>query len=118
MKNGVFWVVTPRGSCKNQEPHGVTTQNTPFFIIANISGCTPSSGASLGVRANSLQLIKAGRFKYKTANNESSIVSLLLTNNLWKILAIDVAMNTKIRDIREETALVFSLGLLFQRSEF
>jgi hypothetical protein len=24
MKNGVFWVVTP-------EPHGVTTQKTPFF---------------------------------------------------------------------------------------
>jgi hypothetical protein len=63
MKNGVFWVVTPCGSCKNrrfggtkigelgttqaatrrrrrqvpqkrrflQEPHGVTTQKTPFF---------------------------------------------------------------------------------------
>jgi hypothetical protein len=39
MKNGVFWVVTPYGSCKNrrpkrrflQEPHGVTTQKTPFF---------------------------------------------------------------------------------------
>jgi hypothetical protein len=26
MKNGVFWVVTP---C--EEPHGVTTQKTPFF---------------------------------------------------------------------------------------
>jgi hypothetical protein len=34
MKNGVFWVVTPCGSCKNQEPHGVTTQKTPFFIIS------------------------------------------------------------------------------------
>jgi hypothetical protein len=62
MKNGVFWVVTPCGSCKNryflrsvrrllvaacvvpsspifvtrrflQEPHGVTTQKTPFFIF-------------------------------------------------------------------------------------
>jgi hypothetical protein len=32
MKSGVFWVVTPCGSCKNQEPHGVTTQKTPFFI--------------------------------------------------------------------------------------
>jgi hypothetical protein len=54
MKNGVFWVVTPCGSSKNrrfggtwrllhqgdkvppkrrflQEPHGVTTQKTPFF---------------------------------------------------------------------------------------
>jgi hypothetical protein len=28
MKNGVFWVVTP---CGLQEPHGVTTQKTPFF---------------------------------------------------------------------------------------
>jgi hypothetical protein len=27
MKNGVFWVVTPCGS----EPHGVTTQKTPFL---------------------------------------------------------------------------------------
>jgi hypothetical protein len=31
MKNGVFWVVTPCGSCK-KEPHGVTTQKTPFFM--------------------------------------------------------------------------------------
>jgi hypothetical protein len=28
MKNGVFWVVTP---C--EEPHGVTTQKTPFFVV-------------------------------------------------------------------------------------
>jgi hypothetical protein len=27
MKNGVFWVVTP---------HGVTTQNTPFFMAGYI----------------------------------------------------------------------------------
>jgi hypothetical protein len=55
MKNGVFWVVTQCGSCnkrrfggtwrllhqgnKNpkrwflQEPHGVTTQKTPFFAV-------------------------------------------------------------------------------------
>jgi hypothetical protein len=31
MKNGVFWVLTPCGSL--QEPHGVTTQKTPFFFI-------------------------------------------------------------------------------------
>jgi hypothetical protein len=50
MKNGVFWVVRPCGSCTNrflspwwrrrqvppkhrflQEPHGVTTQKTPFL---------------------------------------------------------------------------------------
>jgi hypothetical protein len=58
MKNGVFWVVTPCGSCKNrrfggtwrlhhqgdknlctrllQEPHGVTTQKTPFFIVTAV----------------------------------------------------------------------------------
>jgi hypothetical protein len=30
MKNGVFWDVTPCGSCKNQEPHGVTSQKTSF----------------------------------------------------------------------------------------
>jgi hypothetical protein len=33
MKNGVFWDVTPCGSCKTRrEPHGVTSQKTPFFI--------------------------------------------------------------------------------------
>jgi hypothetical protein len=37
MKNGVFWVVTPCGSCKNlQEPHRVTTQKTPFFIVMSL----------------------------------------------------------------------------------
>jgi hypothetical protein len=34
LKNGVFWDVTPCGSCKDlQEPHGVTFQKTPFFIV-------------------------------------------------------------------------------------
>jgi hypothetical protein len=50
MKKGDFWDVTLCGSCKNrsfgktrrqvppkrrflQEPHGVTTQKTPFFIM-------------------------------------------------------------------------------------
>jgi hypothetical protein len=33
MKNGVFWVVTPCGSCKNRRFGGVTTQKTPFFCI-------------------------------------------------------------------------------------
>jgi hypothetical protein len=35
MKNGVFWVVMPCGSCScwfSQEPHGVTPQKTPFNI--------------------------------------------------------------------------------------
>jgi hypothetical protein len=61
LKNGVFWVVTPCGSGKNrrfggiwrllhqgdknrwtrnntslQEPHGVTTQKTPFFIVTAV----------------------------------------------------------------------------------
>jgi hypothetical protein len=37
MKNGVFWDVTPCGSCKNlQEPHGVTSQKTPFFIVTAV----------------------------------------------------------------------------------
>jgi hypothetical protein len=52
LKSGVFWAVTPCGSCKNrcfggtwrrryvppkrhflQEPHGITSQKTPFFIV-------------------------------------------------------------------------------------
>jgi hypothetical protein len=37
MKNGVFWDVMPCGSCKNlQEPHGVTSQKTPFFIVTAV----------------------------------------------------------------------------------
>jgi hypothetical protein len=39
MKNDVFWVVTPCGSCKNLEPQGVTTQKAPFDIeVLNIYG--------------------------------------------------------------------------------
>jgi hypothetical protein len=30
LKNGVFWVVTPCGSCKNR------TQKTPFFIVTAV----------------------------------------------------------------------------------
>jgi hypothetical protein len=36
VKNGVFWVVTPCGSWFLQEPHGVTTQKTPFFIVTAV----------------------------------------------------------------------------------
>jgi hypothetical protein len=37
LKNGVFWVVTPCGSCRFlQEPHGITTQKTPFFIVTAV----------------------------------------------------------------------------------
>jgi hypothetical protein len=62
MKNGAFWDVTPRGSCKNrrfggiqrlhrhscylddggakrrflQEPHGLTSEKTPFFDVCGI----------------------------------------------------------------------------------
>jgi hypothetical protein len=46
LKNGVFWVVTPCGSGKKRqvapkrrflkEPHGVTTQKTPFFIVTAV----------------------------------------------------------------------------------
>jgi hypothetical protein len=36
-KNSVFWVVTPCGSCWFlQEPHGVTTQKTPVFIVTAV----------------------------------------------------------------------------------
>jgi hypothetical protein len=53
MKNGVFWDITPCGSCRNrrfegtwrqfpskrrflQEPHGVTSQKTPFFNVISV----------------------------------------------------------------------------------
>jgi hypothetical protein len=37
-KNCVFWGVTPCGSFKNhlQEPHGVTSQKTQFFIVTAV----------------------------------------------------------------------------------
>jgi hypothetical protein len=55
MKNGVFWDVTPCDSCKNrrqvppkrrflQEPHGVTTQKTSFFMIAENRSLTEVGG--------------------------------------------------------------------------
>jgi hypothetical protein len=37
LKNGVFWDVTPCGSCGFlQEPHGVTSQKKPFFIVTAV----------------------------------------------------------------------------------
>jgi plasmid maintenance system killer protein len=37
MNNGVFGDVTPCGSCRFlQEPHGVTSQKTPFFIVTAV----------------------------------------------------------------------------------
>jgi hypothetical protein len=33
MKIGVFWDVTPSAL---QEPHGVTSQKTPFFIVTAV----------------------------------------------------------------------------------
>jgi hypothetical protein len=38
MKNAVFWKVTSYGSCSNQqEPHGVTSQKTRFFMSSCVS---------------------------------------------------------------------------------
>jgi hypothetical protein len=47
MKNDVCWDVTPCGSCKKrrllQEPHGVTSQKTQFFIgLSCFSVCLES----------------------------------------------------------------------------
>jgi hypothetical protein len=36
VKNYIFWDVTPCGSGKNQEPHGVTSQKTLFFIVTAV----------------------------------------------------------------------------------
>jgi hypothetical protein len=37
MMNSVFWDVTSCGSCNNlQEPHGVTSQKTPFFMYIHV----------------------------------------------------------------------------------
>jgi hypothetical protein len=36
-KNGIFWDVMPCGSYKFlQEPHGVTSQKMPFFIVTAV----------------------------------------------------------------------------------
>jgi hypothetical protein len=49
LKNGVFWDVIPCGSCKKlatpykilQEPHGVTSQKTPFFMFLSLFRAEP-----------------------------------------------------------------------------
>jgi hypothetical protein len=51
LKNGIFWDVTMCGSCKNwflQEPHGVTSQKMPFFMVTAVktSNLTKSTSAS------------------------------------------------------------------------
>jgi hypothetical protein len=52
MKNCVFWEVTPCGSCKNthflQEPHGVTSQKTPFFNVPLFVWLLPLDLSGLG----------------------------------------------------------------------
>jgi hypothetical protein len=58
------------------------------------------------------------RGSFHTHSNGCLVISNELTNNLLKIPSTDVAMNTKIQDIHEETALMVSPGLLFQRSGF
>jgi hypothetical protein len=55
---------------------------------------------------------------FHTNNNDYLVVSTELTNNLLRIPSTDAAMNTKIQDTHEETALMVSLGLPFQHSEF
>jgi hypothetical protein len=46
LKNAVFWVVTPCGHVRtdvseelwfSQEPHGVTSQKTAFFIVTAVN---------------------------------------------------------------------------------
>jgi hypothetical protein len=96
LKNGVFWVVTPCGSCKNhrfggtwrllhqgdknrctrrrqfppkrrflQEPHGVTTQKTPFFIVTAVK--TSNLTLKLVTCSCELSLIKLhGATSHKT----------------------------------------------------
>jgi hypothetical protein len=44
--NGVFWDVTSCGSCKElltslQEPHSVSSQKTPFFIVTAVKTSNP-----------------------------------------------------------------------------
>jgi hypothetical protein len=55
---------------------------------------------------------------FHTNNNSYFVVSTELTNNLLRIPSTDAAMSTKIQDTHAETALMFSLDLPFQRSDF
>jgi hypothetical protein len=68
MKNRVFWDVPPCGSCKNrrfggtwrlflQEPHGVTSQKTLFFIVTAVKAPNLTNYHSLSF---SLYLCTAG----------------------------------------------------------
>jgi hypothetical protein len=44
VKNGVFLNVTPCGSWFLQEPHGATSQKTPFFIVTAVKTSNPTEG--------------------------------------------------------------------------
>jgi hypothetical protein len=54
MKNGVFWDVTPCGSCKNrrflQEPHGVSSQKTPFYLCVGHLQCQTGPEPSISMK--------------------------------------------------------------------
>jgi hypothetical protein len=62
MKNYVFWNITPCGSCENrvppkrwflEEPHGVTSQKTTFFIsVLILHGATDQRGQTLSAFQN------------------------------------------------------------------
>jgi hypothetical protein len=94
MKNGVFWDVTPCGSCKNlQEPHGVTSQKTPFFhrnLVRLIKMCLNETHS------------KAGIGKYLSDN--FPIQNGLKQRNALSPLLFSFALEYDIRKVQENQA--------------
>jgi hypothetical protein len=85
-KNGVFWVVTPCGSCKSQEPHGVTTQKIPFFIVTAVK----TSNLTYVSNINHTNVIIIGAPPRYDAQAESHLTnsSKLFNNKLSKFTRI------------------------------
>jgi hypothetical protein len=85
LKNGVFWVVTPCGSCKNrrfgvppnrrfvQVPHGVTIQKTPFFIVTAVKKLKSYIGTTLAVTSNRRTLRRNTNLKSYKINHLDTV---------------------------------------------
>jgi hypothetical protein len=77
-KNGVLWDVTPCGSCGSgffQEPHGVTSQKTSFFIVTAVRISNPTELQLIRLRssANDLHNVEFILLKYSYMANYNSL---------------------------------------------
>jgi hypothetical protein len=87
MKNGVFWGVTPCGSCKNQEPYGVTSQKTPFFIQSASLLCYPGYNLQLVQKQKTISVARSLRENYTdwtTTTFWRNLVPTFVDRGVWR----------------------------------